>query len=219
MGVDAAAGEWFAVLLVDGHFAGADPLTSVSALLTRFPGVEVVAIVPIGLPRGQLRPADAAARAFVGRERAARVFSTPPAEVLAAPTFTEAVKIGRRLLGNGISRRTHALRDRIFEVSEIAASDDRILEVHPEVSFRALKDAPLHHGRRSWSGITERRALLSSVGILLPDDLPGGGRVAPDDVVDAAVAAWSAMRVAEGTSATLPADGTTDPDLGGVIHY
>ena len=220
LGVDAAAGGWFAVLLIDGYFAGADLQPSVSALLTRFPGVEVVAIdIPIGLPVGQSRPADAAARAFVGAERAASVFATPPAEVLAAATYAEAVEIARRLLGTGISRQTSALRDRIFEVAGIATSDDRIVEVHPEASFRALKGAPLRHSKHSWSGITERRALLSSVGILLPDDLPGGGRVAADDVVDAAVAAWSAMRVAEGNAATLPPEGLTDPHLGGVIHY
>lgn len=220
LGIDAAAGEWFAVLLVDGYFAGADLQPSVSALLTRFAGVEVVAIdMPIGLPVGQSRPADAAARAFVGPERAASVFSTPPAEVLAAATYAEAVEIARRLLGMGISRQTYALRDCIFEVAGIARSDDRIVEVHPEVSFRALNGAPLRYSKHSWSGITERRALLSSVGILLPDDLPSGGRVAPDDVVDAAVAAWSAMRVAEGSSSTLPTEPPDDPSLGGVIHY
>jgi predicted RNase H-like nuclease len=168
LGVDAAAGGWFAVLLIDGYFAGADLQPSVSALLKEYPRVEVVAVdIPIGLPVGQLRPADAATRAFVGPERAASVFPAPPAEVLAAATYAEAVEIARRLLGTGISRQTYALRDRITEVAGIATSDDRIVEVHPEASFRALKGAPLRHSKHSWSGITERRALLSSVGILL----------------------------------------------------
>jgi predicted RNase H-like nuclease len=220
LGVDAAAGEWLAVLLVDGHFAGADLQPSLSALLRQFPGVEVVAVdIPIGLPLGQSRPADIAARAFVGPERAASVFSTLPAEVLEASTYAEAAETAVRLLGKSLSRQSYALGPRIFEVAEIAAIDDRIVEVHPEVSFRALNGAPLRYSKHSWSGIEERRVLLSSAGIVLYDDLSGGGRVAPDDVVDAAVAAWSAMRVAAGESLTLPAGGLNDPALRGVIHY
>jgi predicted RNase H-like nuclease len=220
LGVDAAAGGWLAVLLVDGYFAGADLQPSVAALLSEFPGVDVIAVdIPIGLPRGQLRSADAAARAFVGPARAASVFPTPPAEVLAAPTYVKAVEISRRILGVGISQQTWALRGRIFEVADIAASDDRIIEVHPEVSFRALKGAPLRFKKSRWSGIGERRALLASAGILLPDDLRGGEQAAPDDVVDAAVAAWSAKQAAEGRSATLPAEPSGDPADGGAIHY
>jgi predicted RNase H-like nuclease len=220
LGIDGTERGWFAVMLVGGYFAGAGFQTSVSALISQFPGVSVIAIdIPIGLPVGQFRPADAAARACVGPERAASVFPTPPAEVLAAPTYAEAVEVARRLVGTGISQQTWALRGRIFEAADVAASDDRIVEVHPEVSFRALKGAPLHTKKSTWSGIAERRAFLAGAGILLPDGLPGGGQAAPDDVVDAAVAAWSALRVAEGRAATLPAEPSGDSDDGGVIHF
>jgi uracil-DNA glycosylase family 4 len=220
LGVDAAAGEWLAILLVDGYFAGADLQPTVSGLLARFPGVEVVGVdIPIGLPHGRLRPADAAARAFVGPERAPSVFSTLPADVLNAPTYSEAAEIAVRLLGKSLSRQSFALASRISKVADLAAQDSRIREVHPEVSFREMNGTPLRYSKHSWSGIAERRALLASVGILLPDNLPGSDRAAPDDVVDAAAAAWSAMRVAEGRSATLPAEPSGDPANGGVIHF
>jgi predicted RNase H-like nuclease len=221
LGIDGAEGGWFAVLLVDGYFAEADFQPSVSALISQFPGVDVIAIdIPIRLPVGKSRPADAAARKFVGPARAASVFPTPPAEVLAAPTYAEAVEIARRLVGTGISQQTWALRGRIFEVADIAASDHRIVEVHPEVSFRALKGEPLRYPKKdSWSGGAERRALLGGAGIFISDELPGGERAAPDDVVDAAAAAWSAMRVAEGKSSTLPEEPSRDPADGGVINY
>jgi predicted RNase H-like nuclease len=220
LGVDAAARQWLAILLVDGRFAGADLQPSITALLQRFPDVEVVGVdIPIGLPRSGPRPADAAARAFVGPRRAPSVFSALPAEVLKAPTYREAAEIAVRLVGKSLSRQSYVLGPRIFEVADLAAIDSRIVEVHPEVSFRALNGAPLRFSKHSWSGIAERRALLASAGILLPDDLPDGGRVAPDDVVDAGIAAWSATRVAEGTSSTLPPDSSTDPARGGVIHY
>ncbi len=220
MGIDAAAGEWLAVILDGGAYAGANLQPSVADLLDRHPEAEVVAIdIPIGLPVGRFRPADEEARRFVGAARAASVFSTFPNEVLRAEPHEAAVTVARRLLGVGISQQAWALRERIFEVEAARRSDRRLVEVHPEVSFRALNGAPLRYSKHSWSGINERRAVLLRAGIVLPDDLPGGGRVAPDDVVDAAVAAWSAWRIAEGRSKTLPEVPSSDPAFGGVIHY
>lgn len=225
LGVDAAAGEWFAVLLVDGRFAEAGLRPSISALLAKYPRVEKVAVdIPIGLPVGQSRPADAAARAFVGGARAPSVFSALPAEVYDAPRHAEAAKVAISLTRKGLSQQSYSLGKRIVEVAGLAERDDRIVEVHPEVSFRAIKGAPLQYSKHGWNGIHERRTLLATAGILLPDevlsdDIQRGGRVAPDDVLDAAVAAWSAMRVAENRSSILPAIPSGDPADGGVIHY
>jgi predicted RNase H-like nuclease len=174
--------------------------------------------MPIGLPVGRTRPADSAARRFVGGERAASVFPTFPREVLMAKTYEAALEAARRL-GTGLSKQAYALSDRIVEVADLAATDTRVVEVHPEVSFRAMKGTPLRYSKHTWSGLAERRTLLASVGILLHDDLTGGERAAPDDVVDAAAAAWSALRIAEARSATLPAEPSGDPAEGGVIHY
>ncbi|MHB8459267.1 MAG: DUF429 domain-containing protein [Candidatus Limnocylindrales bacterium] len=220
MGVDAAAGTWLAVLLVDGAFVGADLQPSLAALLERHPDVGVVAIdIPIGLPVGGTRPADDAARTFVGPARASSVFETFPREELEATSHDEAVEVARRLLSRAPSQQAFALRKRIFEVAHVAEIDRRIVEVHPEVSFRAMKGAPLRYSKHSWSGIAERRALLAARGIVLPDDLSGGDQAAADDVVDAAAAAWSAQRVATGTSGTLPTPPPSDAALGGVINY
>jgi predicted RNase H-like nuclease len=49
-----------------------------------------------------------------------------------------------------------------------------------------------------------RRALLSTVGLRLPDDLGRAGRVAVDDLLDAAAVAWSAGRIATGQASCLP---------------
>jgi Protein of unknown function (DUF429) len=44
--------------------------------------------------------------------------------------------------------------------------------------------------------MTFRRQLLAEAGICLPDDLGSAGeKAAPDDVLDAAAAAWTALRV------------------------
>jgi predicted RNase H-like nuclease len=51
----------------------------------------------------------------------------------------------------------------------------------------------------------ERRRLLAEAGIELPDEL-SAGQAAADDVLDAAIAAWSAARRARGEAVPLPPD-------------
>ena len=49
-----------------------------------------------------------------------------------------------------------------------------------------------------------RRTLLARHGIQLPDHLGDAGEAGPDDVLDAAAAAWSAQRIATGHASRLP---------------
>ena len=125
-------------------------------------------------------------------------------EALAAPSHAEAVRLCRTAGLAAPSQQAYALRLKIFEVEE-HAGDTRVFEVHPEVSFAAIKGAPLLHGKRSWSGYHERRALLRTVGIEVPDDLGDLGRAGVDDVLDAVAAAWSAQRIVAGVARSLPA--------------
>ena len=145
MGVDAAAGEWLTVLVVDGAYVGAESRPRMADLVARYPDVVVIAVdIPIVLPApGFRRPADDEARRFVGRERAASVFQTFPREVLVAAPYAAAAAEARRLLSAGLSQQSYALRDRIFEVEAVARTDRRVVEIHPEVSYRALNDEPL----------------------------------------------------------------------------
>jgi predicted RNase H-like nuclease len=83
--------------------------------------------------------------------------------------------------------------------------------VHPEVSFRALGGRPLPASKRTWAGQAARRGLLEGAGIRLPDQLGRAGVAAPDDVLDAAAAAWSAHRIADGRAASLPHPPQPDP--------
>jgi predicted RNase H-like nuclease len=159
--------------------------------------------MPIGYPATDRRPADVAARAFLGR-RASSVFFTPTRAVLTAVDYAAANALSKRTTTRGISAQSFALRTKILEIESIAAADARLYEVHPEVSFAALAGGPLSAGKKSWTGQMERRALLIQAGIVIPDALPAVGRAAPDDVLDAAVAAWSAARIARGEAQSLP---------------
>ncbi|MDQ4030219.1 MAG: DUF429 domain-containing protein [Actinomycetota bacterium] len=198
-GADAARGAWLAVVVDDGRFADAGIYEDLGSLLAALPEAAAVAVdVPIGLPPpGQRRRADIEARTFVGPRRSS-VFFAPSAEALAPSSYREA-----RAIQPSLSAQAYALRRAILD----AASCDtaRLHEIHPEVSFRALAGEPLPFSKRTWNGQMRRRRLLLEAGVAIPDELPVG--LAPaDDVLDAAVAAWSATRIARGEHALLPAD-------------
>jgi predicted RNase H-like nuclease len=133
------------------------------------------------------------------------VFLTPARPVLEANTFQEANRVAVELTAKGVSMQAYGIRARILEAEPFARGDPRIVEVHPEVSFTALNHGvPIAASKASWVGAPLRRRLLATAGIDLPDDLGEASGVPVDDVLDAAIAAWSAMRVARGEYETLP---------------
>ncbi len=86
----------------------------------------------------------------------------------------------------------------------LAEADRRLIEVHPELSFRAMAGGQLLPPKKSWNGASDRRSLLEGAGIRLPRDLgPPGLEAAVDDVLDAAAAAWTAHRFALGMAECL----------------
>jgi predicted RNase H-like nuclease len=167
----------------------------------------VIAIdIPIGLPTTGPRQADVLARALVGR-RASSVFSTPVRAALAAATHAEATAISVQATGKGLSRQAYALGRKILEVDRWARTAAQpVIEVHPEVSFATLAGRPLRHPKSTWSGSQERRRLLACAGLVVPSEIGMAGEMAgTDDVLDAAAAAWTALRYAKGEAACHPA--------------
>jgi predicted RNase H-like nuclease len=80
-----------------------------------------------------------------------------------------------------------------------------VYEVHPEVSFAILLGAPASAPKKSWAGMAERPRGLARAGLTL-DHIHGDAaiRAAVDDMLDAAVAAWSALRIARRQALTIP---------------
>ena len=166
--------------------------------------VDVIGVdIPIGIPETE-RPADTAARKAVG-PRASSVFATPPRAALEAPTFAEAVERARAATGKGISQQSYGLRHRILEVDSFAQTDERIIEVHPEVCFAELAGAPLQTSKHTAGGLAERRRLLREAAIELPS-APG---VPEADLLDAGAAAWTARRYLRSEAVPLPEDHKT----------
>ena len=210
-GVDGCPKGWIAIVLEGGRFERAEFSPTFAELLMHLTDAQVIAVdIPIGLPDGsEPRAADIEARKHLGR-RGSSVFATPPRAVLEAPTYFEANRISKQRFDRGISQQSYALRKKILEVDACAAEDDRIYEVHPEVSFTEMNGEPLTYSKKSWHGQPARLRLLVTAGIAIPDDLGKAGGIPPDDIIDAAAAAWSAHRIAAGTGEKL---GKPVPDL------
>jgi len=203
VGVDVWAKAWVTVA-VDRSVVDVRTFAKLAEAVSSYPDAAVFGVdIPIGLPTAGNRHADTAARQFVG-PRGSSVFSAPPRAVLTQPSYQAALAFSRKEYDRGLSAQSYALGAKILEAEQIAHHDDRVFEVHPEVSFRALKGAPLESAKKTWNGQMERRALLAGAGLELPEELSEAGRVAPDDVLDATAAVWSARRIAEGTHSTLP---------------
>jgi predicted RNase H-like nuclease len=218
LGVDGCRAGWIGVVLGAGHPPVGVFGPSIVDLVNEAGPVDLMGIdMPIHPPDAGARPADLAAREHLGR-KASSVFPTPARTVLAAATYEEACRVARAIDGRAISRQAWSLRNKILEVDGwLASAPCPVQEVHPEVSFSLLAGAPIAASKRTWAGQSARRRSLELAGIPVPSDLGPSGvaGVGADDVLDAAVVAWSARRIAEGVARSFPdppvrlVDGTT----------
>jgi predicted RNase H-like nuclease len=198
IGLDACRGKWLALALENGRYAKAVLAADAGALIAQWPEAAAVGVdIPIGIPEVPWRDADRAAREFVG-ERRSSVFPTFPSAVLESPTYEEAKASCAERGWPKPSIQSFGMRHRILAIASLARTDDRVFEVHPEVSFRELLGR-IPSPKSTGIGVAERRLGLLEAGIDLPD-LP----YPVDDVLDAAVAAWSAARYASGAALPLP---------------
>ena len=191
------AGRFVELLELDGDVVGVD--------------------IPIGLPDGAARrTADVEARRLLGPARSS-VFFTPPRAVLEAGSQPDATRLSRAAGSTGVSIQVFHLLSRIAEVDDLLRRDPataaRVVEVHPEVSLRALAGGGVLPSKRTRAGVDARLDLLRR---WLPDlDLPSPlpGRAKPDDCLDAVAAAWTAQRWQLGRAQVLGGelDGTGLP--------
>lgn len=205
VGLDGCRTGWIAAVVEDGRLAAVEYRESARAALEAYPDAEAFAFdIPIGLSRSGDREADGAARRFLPTGRAPSVFNAPPLVALRAGSYEEANEASRQVAGKGLSRQSFALLAKIRELHEIAA-DPRVHEAHPEVSFAALADRRPLPSKKTWDGLMQRRALLTAVGLAVPDLVgEASRRGAADDIVDAVACAWTAARIASGEAQPLP---------------
>jgi predicted RNase H-like nuclease len=213
-GVDGWRGRWV-VATVGEHvkWAVARSAAEVVALTAECSAVAVD--VPIGLADGPGgRACDLLARQRLGAARAS-VFPAPHRRTLHADSHAEAVKITHAVGLPGMSIQAWNLVPGIRDWDDVLAADargDRIVECHPEVSFRALAPEVSFARKVTGRGVGQRLDALApwvdAVGALR--ELPDGQPVPAADALDALACAWTASRWAVGTAVTLPAEPPRD---------
>lgn len=207
LGVDACRAGWVGIALT-GDRVEAYQQRTIADLVTSATAdgdLSVIAIdIPIGLPDNSRRQADVEARRAVGR-LASSIFMTPVRGALEFHDHGSASAHNRARVGEGMSIQAFGILPKVREVDQwLPKAPCRVVEVHPEVSFAALAGAPLDLRKHTWAGARLRQRLLSEAGITLGELGEPGETAGVDDVLDAAVAAWTARRVAAGTASSLP---------------
>jgi predicted RNase H-like nuclease len=207
VGIDGCRSGWIAVVIGHAGQVSAHHLYLIDDVVTVAPDATVIGIdIPIGLPETGRRQADLAAREFLGRRRNS-VFHTPVRAALEAATHAEATAASQRVTGAGISQQSYALRRKIIEVERwLPAAPCPVFEVHPEVSFAVLLGAPAAAPKKTWAGMRQRFRGLTAAGMDLEALDVGAAALAAsvDDMLDAAVVAWTASRIAAGTAQPFP---------------
>lgn len=229
LGADGCRAGWVYVL-EDAGGVRAGLATSFTELVAVAPTALVAIDVPIGLPDAGARAADRAARAFLGRPRGSSVFPAPVRSVLAAVDYAEACARHVAADGRKLSRQAFGILPKMREVDAALRAEpallERVFEVHPEVSFALWNDrAPMAKRKLRVAGREERLLLVdaiwpgayaSAIGTLPRTIAEVRGRAyAPDDLIDAFAALWTARRVAAGTSVGFP-DGPAPRDATGM---
>jgi predicted RNase H-like nuclease len=209
LGVDGWRGRWVGALL-DGRSVRLLDLADATAVLA-VPDVEVVGIdMPIGLSDDGARACDRSAKARLGKAGSS-VFPAPVRAVLAAQDYAEARVLSVRATGGtSLSAQAWQLVRSIRALDEALGEPphEHVVEVHPELTFRAL-DPAVADPKVTARGMARRLAALRGVMDVDAALLDAPPRVPAVDALDACAAAWSARRIADGTAECL-GDGATD---------
>lgn len=208
-GADGCKGGWIVVCrpALDSFV-----VATIEELFTRVDDLAVLAIdIPIGLTDAGPRQCDVEARREI-RPRGSSVFPAPVRAAIDATSYPEANRLSRAADGRGLSKQAFAIAPKIRAVDDALRLHphlrDRVYEVHPELSFRTWRGAPMPHAKRTAAGRADRLELVAAhFGAEAfprvrarhpPRD------VADDDILDAFAALWTAERIANGTARTLP---------------
>jgi predicted RNase H-like nuclease len=218
VGVDGCRGGWVAMCWNVEQRVITPKIHKTLAGLIKHPA-DAAAIgidMPIGLSDTGTRRCDVEARRLLGPGRASSVFPPPIRDILHVATHKEANTLARAKIGKGIPIMAFCIFPKIAEANATVTPEmqDRVFEVHPEVSFWALGNGPMRHPKRRQAGYDERKALLEQVtGLSIPtrkEAFALARPAKPDDILDATVAAWTARRVMDGKAGRLPEEPEMD---------
>src|SRR4030095_8030419 len=206
-GVDGCRAGWLVVLAYplarNAHEHQVTVCARFDEVLALLPPSTVSAVdIPIGLlveqqPGG--RDCDRCARRWL--ERLSSSVFTPPTRPLVDATHYAQVR------GHGVSIQAFNILPKIREVDRVMTPtlQQRVYEAHPELAFQFLAGHPLQDRKKTVAGRAERLRILETI----PSPWFHGIRVAfeqvlhackrtdvaPDDILDAYVLMWTALRI------------------------
>ena len=206
--MDGWRGAWVAARL-DGRSVTLSVLPDAAEVLA-VPDVEVIGIdMPIGLSDDGVRACDVQARRLL-TGAGSSVFPAPVRAVLATDNYAEARRISREVTRppRAPSAQTFQLVRSIRDLDDALGDppDPRVVEVHPELSFRRGLDGRVVDPKASARGLAQRIRALEPVVDVLDAVAAAPLGVPAVDVLDACAAAWSAQRVAEGRAESVGDD-------------
>ncbi len=207
-GIDGCKTGWVAVEALAGEPASAK-LAHASDLAALLKRVDFALVdMPIGFVSGpEGRDVEPAMRSAL-KGKASSVFPTPCRKALAELGYQAALAMHKEVTGKGLPKQTFALFVKMREADTLVRElgQSRLREGHPEVSFAAMAGGPVLSRKRDYPGMRERIALLEAEGLpakALVEQLPRG-KMATDDVLDAAALCWSADRFVRGIHTNFP---------------
>jgi predicted RNase H-like nuclease len=172
--------------------------------------------IPMGLQESGSRSCDVVARMTL-YGAGSTVFPAPVRPVLHCRSHSEALEM---LRGRGtalLSAQAFGLVKKIKDIDDVLmpAMQDRVVEVHPELSFRQLAGVARMPRKKTAAGVGARldalRPWLPSIDLALtrvPEPVP------IDDALDALACAWTAQQMHAGRFERL---GDGDRDLRGLL--
>jgi len=218
-GVDGCPAGWIALIeQTETRRLTARVFLTFADLTNAFDAAVIAIDIPIGLTDRDARQCDVIARRHLGPKRGTSVFPAPIRSALSASSYTEANAVSVAMQKKGISQQAWAIYPKIREVDDaLQANADlcgRVVEVHPELTFSTWSGAPILPAKRTPKGHAIRRALIAKhFGLLAFEsarDQVQLRHASNDDIADAFAALWTAQRIANGKSQTLPLDPPLD---------
>lgn len=210
-GVDGCRAGWIVVLLRRTQRTWTHQVTlcpKFADILSLDPTPDVIAIdIPIGLldqPQSGGRECDRQARQLLGR-RASSIF-TPPTRPMLKATRYEQVR------QQGLSVQSFNILPKIREVDQLMTPvlQQRVHEAHPELAFMSLAGVPIQYNKKTLEGQEERLRILGEAFREMRQAFDNAClafkrlEVAKDDLLDAYVLAWTALRISTGQASRVP---------------
>lgn len=172
--------------------------------------------IPIGLSNANASQCDAMTRTLLGNRHVC-VFSAPIRPIFAATTRQQASVISQAANGRRVTCQTWAIVPKIQEIDAVLSANpklqDRVFEVHPEVSFREWNGGnPFQDREKSQAGKAARQALIGNQVFAAARSVFTRKQAADDDIADAIAALWTAERKLVGRAQVIPGNPEVDPN-------